>query len=486
LAAFRPDERKHDAKTRRLCLSDNESWRLMERRWLVIRAETTSLWKLAIPVVLAELGWMAMSVVDTKMVGRLSPLAIGSVGLGGIAYNAIVLFGMGLLLGMDALVSQAFGAGNLRECQKVLHQGLYLALILTPPLMLLSWTLPYMLHVWHVDPQVVRECTPFIRTLAWSTLPLLLYGALRRYLQGMKIVKPVMFALLTANLVNWAGNWIFIYGNLGFEPHGIVGSAWSTLISRIYMAGVLAVTIWLREQQHPTGLLKQLPQFDFSRMRRLIRIGFPASLQILLEVGAFSAATVMAGSLQPVVLAAHQIALSCASVSYMLPLGIAGATAVSVGHAIGRGDPQAAQRVGWLGIASATLFMTCTALAFVLMPHAILRFYTDNLAVDVAGVPLLILAAFFQLFDGVQTVTTGALRGMGNTHSSMLANFISYWVLGLPLAWYLVFIRKWGAIGIWSGLSASLVILAIILLLVWNRRSRELFGRETRRAEVPA
>ena len=458
----------------------------MERRCLVIRAETASLWRLAIPVVLAELGWMAMSVVDTKMVGRLSPLAIGSVGLGGIAYNAIVLFGMGLLLGMDALVSQAFGAGDLPECQRVLHQGLYLALMLTPPLMLLSWTLPFLLRVWRVDAQVVEACTPFIRTLAWSTLPLLFYGALRRYLQGMKIVKPVMFALLSANLVNWAGNWIFIYGHLGFAPRGIVGSAWSTLVSRIYMAGVLAVTIWIREQEHPTGLLERLPKFDFARMRRLIRIGFPASLQILLEVGAFSAATVMAGSLQPVVLAAHQIALSCASVSYMIPLGIAGATAVSVGHAIGRGDPRAAQRVGWLGIGSATLFMACAGLVFVLMPHAILRFYTANTAVDVAGVPLLILAAFFQLFDGVQTVTTGALRGMGNTRSSMLANFVSYWVLGLPLAWYLAFAQRWGAVGIWSGLSASLVVLALILILVWTRRSQDLFARQRRPAEVQA
>lgn len=463
----------------------HERRQLMERRWLVIRAQTTSLWRLAIPVVIAELGWMAMSVVDTKMVGRLSPLAIGSVGLGGIAYNAIVLFGMGLLLGMDALVSQAFGAGNLPECQKVLHQGLFLAIGLTPPLMLLSWTLPYFLRIWHVDAQVVQACTPFIRTLSWSTLPLFFYGALRRYLQGMKIVKPVMFALLTANLVNWAGNWVFIYGHLGFEPHGIVGSAWSTLISRIYMAAVLVVTILLRERARPTGLIRRWPAFDPARMRRLIRIGFPASLQILLEVGAFSAATVMAGSLKPVVLAAHQIALSCASVSYMVPLGIAGATAVSVGHAIGRGDTQSARRVGWLGIASATLFMGFTGLAFVLAPHAILRFYTSNLAVDAAGVPLLILAAFFQLFDGVQTVTTGALRGMGNTQSSMLANFISYWVLGLPLAWYLAFLRRWGAVGIWSGLSASLVVLALILVLVWSRRSQELFSRIPQVEELP-
>jgi MATE family multidrug resistance protein len=349
---------------------------------------------------------------------------------------------------------------------------------MAPPLMLLSWVLPFLLKVWSVDPQVVVACRPFIRTLAWSTLPLLLYAAMRRYLQGMKLVKPVMFALLSANLVNWAGNWIFIYGHLGFEPQGIVGSAWSTVVSRIYMVAVLAIAILLAEYDRPTGLLHRLPQFDLARMRRLVRIGTPASLQILLEVGAFSAATVMAGRLPPVILAAHQIALNCASVTYMVPLGIAGATAVSVGHSIGRGDAKAALRIGWLGIASATLFMTCAGLAFILMPHAILNFYTRNPGVNSAGVSLLTVAAFFQLFDGVQTVTTGALRGMGNTSSSMLANFVSYWVLGLPLAWYLCFTRKWGAVGIWLGLSASLILLAVILLLVWNRRSQELVDKQ--------
>lgn len=454
----------------------------------LIREELIPLWKLATPVVLAELGWMAMSVVDTKMVGRLSAVAIGSVGLGGIAYNAIVLFGMGLMLGLDALVSQAFGGGKLQECRRSFDQGLWLALALTFPVMLLSWLLPWLLQVWGVDPTVVDACRPFIQTLAWGTLPLLLYGALRRYLQGMKVVAPVMFALLSANIVNWAGNWVLIYGHWGFAPEGIVGSAWSTVISRIYMAAVLAYALWRQSKRHPSGVESYFPRLDMDRMRALVRIGFPASLQILLEVGAFSAATVMAGRLRPVMLAAHQIALNCASVTYMVPLGMAGATAVSVGHAIGRRDFAAARRVGWLGIASGSFFMACAGAAMILAPKAILEFYTHNAAVDTAGVSLLMVAAFFQLFDGVQTVTTGALRGMSNTRSSMVANFFSYWTVGLPLAWYLCFRREWGAIGIWSGLSAALMMLAVVLLRVWRRQSREMVKEhaEAEPASMPA
>lgn len=460
---------------------------MAEERGL-IRRELTELWKLATPVVLAELGWMAMSVVDTKMVGRLSAVAIGSVGLGGIAYNAIVLFGMGLMLGLDALVSQAFGAGDRKESRRAFDQGLWLAVALTPPVMLLSWLLPWLLKVWGVDPAVVAACGPFIRTLALGTLPLLLYGALRRYLQGMKVVAPVMFALLSANIVNWLGNWVLIYGHWGFAAEGIVGSAWSTVISRIYMFVVLAYALWRHQRRHPSGLESWLPKLDMNRMRSLVRIGFPASLQVLLEVGAFSAATVMAGRLRPVWLAAHQIALNCASVTYMVPLGVAGATAVSVGHAIGRRDFTAARRMGWLGIASGSFFMACAGAVMILAPQEILRFYTHNADVDAAGVSLLMVAALFQLFDGMQTVTTGALRGMSNTRSSMVANFFSYWTVGLPLAWYLCFGRNLGAIGIWSGLSAALLLLAVVLIHVWRRESRSLVQRnsEAEAASIPA
>lgn len=439
-----------------------------------VRSELRGLVLLAVPVALSELGWMTMSVVDTAMVGRLGAVAIGAVGLGSILYNTVVLFGFGLLLSMDPLVSRSYGAGDLQDCHTTLHQGTFLAFGLTPPLMALSYFLPDMLVHWQVAPIVARAATPYMHVLAWSTLPLLLYACLRRYLQAMQRVHPIMFALLTANLVNAFGNWMLIYGHLGAHALGVVGSAWATFLSRTYLTGFLALYIVYYERKGRTGLFHDRPRLDMARMRRMLRLGLPAALQILLEVGAFSAATVLIGRLSPAALAAHQIALNCASLTYMVPLGIGSATAVSVGHALGRNDPHSAVRVGWLGIALGVAFMSMTALAFILFPAPIIHIYTSNAQVLSVGTALLVIAAFFQLFDGIQTVTIGALRGLGDTHSAMLLNLLNYWVLGLPLGYFLCFPLHMGAVGVWTGLSLSLVLLATTLLAVWRHRCRAL------------
>ena len=440
----------------------------------VLRKELRALLLLAVPVALSELGWMSMSVVDTAMVGRLNAVTIGAVGLGGILYYTIVLFGFGLLLSMDPLVSQSYGAGDIKDCHHTLHHGIFLAFALTLPLMALTYALPEILLRWDVRPVVVIAATPFIRTLSWSTLPLLLYACLRRYLQAMRRVQPVMIALLTANLVNALGDWALIYGHLGLHAHGIVGAAWSTLFSRVYLMGYLAIYIVLYERKSHNGLFQHRPRLDWQRIGKMLRLGLPAASQILLEMGAFAAATVVAGKLAPAALAAHQIALNCATLTYGIPLGIGAATAVSVGHALGRKDSQSAIRVGWLGIALGAAFMSLSALTFLLFPTQIMRLFTTNASVIAIGGTLIAIAAFFQLFDGIQTVATGALRGMGDTHSSMLLNLLSYWLLGLPLGYALCFHFHRGAAGIWSGLSLSLVILAITLLIVWNRRAKSL------------
>ncbi|HEX4022554.1 MAG TPA: MATE family efflux transporter [Acidobacteriaceae bacterium] len=442
----------------------------------VVRQELRELVLLAVPVALGELGWMSMSVVDTAMVGRLNAVAIGAVGLGSILYHTIVLFGFGLLLSMDPLVAQSYGAGNLKDCHHTLHQGIFLSFVLSLPLMAISYALPELLFRWDINGVVAVAATPFIRALAWSTFPLLLYACLRRYLQAMKCVQSIMFALLTANLVNAFGNWVLIYGHMGFRAYGIVGSAWSTFFSRVYLTGFLAISIVIYERKNKAGLFHHRPQLDWQRLRHMLYLGFPAASQIMLEVGAFAAATVIAGRLAPVALAAHQIALNCASLTYMVPLGIGSATAVSVGHALGRKDPQSAVRVGWLGIALGAAFMSLSALVFILAPAQIIRLYTSNAGVIAMGSTLMVIAAFFQLFDGIQTVTTGALRGMGDTRSAMLLNLFSYWLLGLPLGYVLCFHLHMGAAGVWTGLSLSLVILAATLLMVWNRRSQSLIA----------
>jgi MATE family multidrug resistance protein len=205
------------------------------------------------------------------------------------------------------------------------------------------------------------------------------------------------------------------------------------------------------------------------RLRKLVRIGAPAAGQILLEVGAWNLCTFAAGYLTPVALAAHTIALNYASVSYMVPLGIGAAAAVSVGHAIGAGDPARARRAGWLALALGTGFMVCAGIVFLVAPRPLILLYTHDARVLAVGPSLLWIAAAFQIFDGIQTVSTGALRGLGETRVPMVANLVGYWVMGLPLGFILCFVLKWGIYGMWIGLTLSLIVIALALLARWKR-----------------
>ena len=438
------------------------------------KRELRSLLALAIPVVFSELGWMSMSIVDTIMVGRLSAEAIGAVGMGNAIYYAPALFGIGILLGLDTLVSQAYGRGDFDECHRWLSQGVYIALAFTPILMVFLWFAPLTFRYLGVDPSVSQQTSDYLRMLNWGTLPLLLYAAFRRYLQGVKRVGPVTFALISANLVNWAGNWALIYGHLGLPAMGVRGSALSTCVARIYMAAVLIFAAWKNEAGRGHPLFAHWPGVVLSRIRGLLHLGVPAAGQIVMEVGAFGAATVMAAGLTPVALAAHQIALNCAAFSYMVPLGTSAAAAVAVGHAVGAGDGPRARRAGWLALAVGVGFMACAAVVFLVAPHAILVIYTNQKNVVDLGVPLLALAAAFQIFDGIQTTSTGALRGLGETRVPMLANFVGYWIIGLPLGYVLCFRRGQGIFGLWTGLTLALIFIALILLLQWWRDSSRL------------
>ena len=435
-------------------------------------SEVRSVVKLAVPVALGELGWQAMSTVDTIMVGHLGPAAIGAIGISSSAFYTCAIFGFGLLFGLDTLVSQSYGAGDREDCHHSLAQGVYIALALSPALMLIYALMPSFFYLLKINPEVTRLCGPFLRMLSLSTLPLLLYAALRRYMQGIGHVRPVMFTLISANLINWFFNWLLISGHWGFPVLGVVGSALSTCLARVYMASLLALFIWWFERD----LRKRVPPLwrrpDWTRISHLLRIGFPAAVQILLEVGAFGTAAVFAGRLSANAMAAHQIALNCAAVSFMVPLGISSGAAVAVGQAIGRREPGVARRSGFISIALGVAFMSCTALVFIFIPETILRIYTNDSEVINVAVRLLALAALFQLFDGTQTVATGALRGLGSTRIAMFVNFVCYWLFGLPLGYWLCFVLLWGIYGVWVGLTVALIGTALILLYAWNRESK--------------
>ena len=417
---------------------------------------------------------MSMGLVDTVMVGRLGPAAIAATGMGSGVFTAIVIFGMGLMLGLDALVSRAAGAGRADECVHWLHQGVVLALCVAPFVMLLTWAAFATIDAWGLNAQIRMLAGPYLQVIALSAPPLLLYAAFRRYLQGIHVVRPVMFALVSANLVNAAANATLIYGRFGAPALGVTGSAWATCIARVYMAVFLYVAI-RREHRRRGTAHPHLPfTFDPARLRRLIALGAPAAAQITLEVGVFALATALAARLDSVSSASHQIALNIASVVFMVPLGLSSAGAVRVGHAVGARDIGRARRAGWTALALGGVVMTVLGLALYLFPIPMLRAFTADARVLDIGARLLAIAAAFQLFDGTQAVATGVLRGLGDTRTPMVMNVIGHWLLGLPVGYALCFRRGWGVAGLWIGLSIGLVFCAIVLVATWIRRTRHL------------
>jgi MATE family multidrug resistance protein len=441
----------------------------------VVRADFLLTLRLALPLIIAEVGWMSMGIVDTIMVGRLpdSAVAIGATGLGQSLYHSVAIFGGGLLLGLDTFVSHAYGREDLDDARHSLANGLSLAFALTPLLMLAVSFWPAMMTRFGISVELVGPMGPFLRALNWGTLPLLAYFALRRYLQAVNVALPIMFALISANIVNAVGDWALIYGHLGFRAMGITGSGWSTCFARVYMAGVMAITLLWVESKRDSSLSKWAGavRIDLHRVWALLKLGAPAATQILCEIGAFSAATALIAKLGAVPLSGHEIALNCAALTFMVPLGISSAAAVRVGQQLGRKDPAGARRAGWSAITLGASFMTCSGLVFVSFPTLIARLFSPDPMVIRTGAKLLLVAAAFQLFDGLQTVATGALRGAGDTKTPMLANFIAYWLIGIPAGYVLCFRLGWGALGVWIGLCGGLMIIGSGLLFAWSRRA---------------
>ncbi len=438
----------------------------------MIRGELKPTLRLAGPVVLAELGWMGMGVVDTIMVGPLGPAAIGAAGVGNSMHLGFAIFGMGLLLGLDTLVSQAYGAGDLALCRAWLGRGVQLALLTTVPLMLV------LAAVWFAVPALGfhADTLPLLRRyfaiVVLSTPFLLLYAAFRRYLQSTHHVAPIMVALISANLINAGANWVLIYGTLGMPALGVAGAAWATFAARVYMCGLLAAIVWWTWGDAPEPPVVQQPAH--TSIRRLVELGLPAASTVTAEVGVFALATALAGRLEPVATASHQIALNIAAVAFMIPLGLASAGAVRVGNAVGARNPRGAAAAGWTVIAMSVAFMLFSGALFVAVPRILIGLFTNDAAVLALGTSLLWIAAVFQLFDGLQGVVTGTLRGLGDTRTPMVTNLAAHWLIGLPIGYWLCFGLGWGAPGLWWGLSTGLIVAGIALTMVWARRAAAL------------
>jgi MATE family multidrug resistance protein len=437
-----------------------------------MRRELRAMFTLAWPVVLAEMGWILMGIVDTKMVGPLGPAAIGAVGTGSILFMCVMMVGFGTLLALDTFIAQSYGAGRVDECHRWLFAGLHLAALLAVALTLLALGLVAIVPWLAFHPDVEAEIRPYLLHLTWSVAPLMAYLVFRRYLQAMHVVRPIAVALVAANLLNVVVNWLLIEGRWGFPRLGVVGAAYATVASRVFLAVFCFVLVWRRERSNPSGLHDVGFAIDWRRIRAIVTLGAPAAGQILLEVGVFAAAAALAGRITPIAVAAHTIVLNLIGFIFMIPYGIGTAAAVRVGHAVGRRDGHGVRRAGWAAIAMTLAVMTMSAALFASGPAGLIRAFSEDPTVVEVGLALMLIAALFQLFDGLQTVTTGALRGLGDTQTPMIWNLVGHWALGLPVAYWLCFSRQWGVQGLWAGLCAGLVVIGSALLWTWHRRSR--------------
>lgn len=435
--------------------------------WGELRHEVPRFWALAWPVIIGELGWQAMGTVDTIVVGRVSPEALGGVSIGGSIFFIVGVFGLGLLLGLDYCIAHALGAGREAQAENYLRHGVMLGLGMSLLQMFVLWSLVPWLPRMGIDAAVVVHAQPYMEVVAWSFPPLLLYAALRRYLQAVGGVRILALGIVLANVVNAVADWMLVLGVWGAPALGAAGAAWATVLSRILLAAILLGYVL----RFHAAALRSRWRLQWRVLRELVALGLPAAGQLVVEVGVFSFVTMLAGGLGAAALAAHHVVLSIAALTFMVPLAISSAAAVRVGHARGAGDAHHCRVAGWTAILLAAAFMTACGVVFVLVPEWLVRCFTDDAGVIAMGVGLLWIAAWFQLFDGVQVAATGSLRGLGDTRTPMIGNLLAHWAIGLPLGATLCFHLDWGVAGLWVGLSLGLIVVALGLLTIWSRKS---------------
>ncbi len=437
-----------------------------------VRQELAVIPRLAAPVVLAQVGWMMLGVVDTWFVGRLGPVPLAAVALGDLWAMGTMLVAMGVLMGLDPLVSQAHGAGDGRAAAHALQRGILLALVLAVPLSLAWLSTGPVLRLLGQDPELAALAHGYTRVQVFGVPAFLVFVALRQYLHGRAIMFPSFVVVVVGNAVNAFLDWVLIFGNLGAPALGVRGSGLATGIARVVMLVALFALVrwfdlhrdawvpWSREAFSPHGL------------RALLALGMPVGLTLGLEMWAFAASGLFAGWLGADALAAHTIVLKVASLSYMVPLGISIASATRVGNLIGARDPHGARQAAFVALALGGGVMLVFATVFIGLRHAIPALFLPQDAGTVLALAagIMPIAGAFQLFDGLQGVGGGVLRGMGATRPAALFNFVGYYVLGLPLGLWLAFRGpRFGLAGLWVGLALGLGAVAVAsVLFIWR------------------
>ncbi|WP_456405881.1 MATE family efflux transporter [Thiolapillus sp.] len=429
---------------------------------------------------LAQVAQVAMGFTDTVMAGRLGPLDLGAIAVGVNLWILPYLFCVGLLMAVSSMTSHYFGAARFGAIRDLMEQVGRTVLILSVLAVGSIWLMAHGLFLLHLDDDITRVAAAYVKAVSFGIPAIVGYLALRFLSEGIGYTKPMMVIQLIALLANVLANWVFMFGKLGAPAMGAEGAGWATALV-MWLQLFLLLGYILRHKRYRFIWITPAESREWRKTREMLRVGAPIAVSLVAEVGMFAAVALLMGKLGVTEVAAHQVALNVAAMAFMIPLGISSATTVRVGHALGEGRTWLVRFRGLVGIGFAAACMTLTASVLFLFPQEIVAVYTNDPQVRDLAVKLLLMAAIFQLSDGIQISANGALRGMKDTFYPMMITLVVYWLWGLPLSWYLGFSRQIGPQGLWMGLVAGLTLSAI--WLVWR------FLRLTRRlpaASVPA
>lgn len=428
---------------------------------------------LAYPVVIGQLGFIMMGVVDSLMVGEIGPVPLAAASLANSIVILIFIIGIGVAYAVTPLVAIEVGAKRFSECSIIFRHALVITIVLSILFASVIFVCSELLKYFNQPPEVAAEAESYTKIIGLSIIPALWFQTCKQFIEGFSFVRPAMIITLAANLVNAACNWILIFGKFGMPALGLDGAGLATLGSRIFMAAALTFYIMKSSIFHKYGISFNLRNIRYSMIAKILRIGLPSGFQYFFEVGAFSFAVIMIGWLGTKSLAAHQIAINLASISFMGALGISNAGGIRVGNAVGRQDPTETRKSGFSALILGAAFMGISGLIFIIFREELAALYINDESVITIASSLLIIAALFQISDGVQAVGIGICRGLTDVKIPTLITFVAYWILALPVGYLLGFVLKLGVQGVWLGFLAGLTASASMLTLRFNIKSKQ-------------
>ena len=455
-------------------------------RSLPRREDFRRLVRLAVPIVLAQVGFMAMGVVDTMIVGRVSPAAMAGVAIGSVYLFSIGSFGMGVLTALDPIVSQAVGARDEPAVARALQRGILLALALAVVGVLVLLPVRGVLTALGQSPELVHAAVPYALVQIPAMPAFFITVAMRQTLQALGRMRPIVITVIVSNALNAVLAWALVFGKLGAPALGTFGAGLATAIVRWSMVLMLLGLAW---RDIVPRLVAPVRAAQWTPIVRMLQLGLPIAFQYELEFGVFATVALIMGHLGPVAGSAHQVAINIASLTFMVPLGVSSAASVLVGRGVGAGDTIAARRAGLAALGVGAGFMSVSALVLSLAPRLLARAYTPDPQVIALAASLIPIAGVFQLFDGLQVVSIGVLRGTGDTRTPLVVSMLSYWVIALPISLWLAFRAGWGPQGLWWGLVVGLALVALMLvtrvrLRLWRHVERLVIDEAPIAAEV--